>query len=52
MKKYHGKPGSGASMEFKIKEGPTHHYSLGIGHHAGTIKLIADILGIESVIVR
>lgn len=108
LKKYHGKPGSGASVEFKIKEGPitmlgitqtangkfkfvigeglskkgpipptgntntrgffepttkefikkwvmegpTHHYALGIGHHAETIKKIADCLGIESVIVR
>ena len=108
LKKYHGKPGSGASVEFKLKEGPitmlgitqtadgkmkfvigegnsekgpipptgntntrgffepttkefikkwvmegpTHHYALGIGHHAETIKKIADILGIESVIVR
>lgn len=108
LKKYHGKPGSGASVEFKIKEGPitmlgitqtydgkfkfvigegiskegpipptgntntrgffepttkefikkwvmegpTHHYALGIGHHADTIAKIADILGIESVIVR
>ena len=106
--KYHGKPGSGASVEFKIKEGPitmlsitqtaegkfkfvigegiskqgpipptgntntraffapttkefvkkwvmegpTHHFSLGIGHHADEIKKIADILGIESVIVK
>lgn len=108
LKKYHGKPGSGASVEFKIKEGPitmlgitqtangkfkfvigegiskqgpipptgntntrgffepttkefikkwvmegpTHHYALGIGHHAQTLKKIADCLGIESVIVR
>ncbi len=108
LTKYHGKPGSGASVEFKLKEGPitmlgitqtgdgrfkfvigegeskagpipptgntntrgffepttkefikrwvmegpTHHYALGIGHHADTIKKIADILGIESVIVR
>lgn len=108
LKKYHGKPGKGASVEFKIKEGPitmlgitqtgegkfkfvigegiskkgpipptgntntrgffepttkefikkwvmegpTHHYALGIGHHAETIKRIADILGIEAVIVR
>ena len=108
LKKYHGKPGSGASVEFKIKEGPitmlgitqnasggfkfvigegiskkgpipptgntntrgffnpttkefikkwvmegpTHHYALGVGHHAETIKKIADVLGIESVIVR
>lgn len=105
--KYHGKPGSGASVEFKIKEGPitmlsisstfegkfkfiiaegesvagpipptgntntraffkpdfhtflkrwvaegpTHHFALGIGHHAHTIKQIADYLGIEAVII-
>ncbi|MBP3468315.1 MAG: L-fucose/L-arabinose isomerase family protein [Lachnospiraceae bacterium] len=108
LKKYHGKPGHGASVEFKIKEGsitmlgitqtgngkfkfvigegisrkgpipptgntntrgffepttkefikkwvmegPTHHYALGIGHHAEELQKIADILGIESVIVR
>ena len=108
LKKYHGKPGSGASVEFKIKEGPitmlgitqtadnkfkfvigegiskegpipptgntntrgffepttkefvkkwvmegpTHHYALGVGHHADTIAKIADILGIEYVIVK
>jgi L-arabinose isomerase len=105
--KYHGKPGSGASVEFKIKEGPmtmlsisstyggrfkfvlaegesvagpipptgntntrgffkpdvvtflkrwfaegpTHHFALGIGHHARTIKKIADYLDIEAVII-
>ena len=108
LSKFHGKPGSGASVEFKIKEGPitmlgitqtangkfkfvigegeskkgpipptgntntrgffepttrefikkwvmegpTHHYALGIGHHADTIKKIADVLGIEAVVVR
>lgn len=108
LKKYHGKPGHGASVEFKIKEGPitmlgitqkqdgtfkfvigegyskegpipptgntntrgffepttkqfvkkwvmegpTHHYALGIGHHAETLSKIAEVLGIESVIVR
>ncbi|MBQ1961781.1 MAG: L-fucose/L-arabinose isomerase family protein [Clostridia bacterium] len=108
LTKFHGKPGSGASVEFKIKEGPitmlgitqtyggkfkfvigegvskagpipptgntntraffepttrdfikkwvmqgpTHHYALGIGHHAETIKKIGDLLGIETVIVR
>ena len=108
LKKYHGKPGSGASVEFKLKEGPitmlgitqtaegkfkfvigegyskegeipptgntntrgcfepdtktfikkwvmqgpTHHYALGIGHHADTIAKIADVLGIEYVIVK
>jgi len=105
--KYHGKPGSGASVEFKIKEGPitmlsisstyqgkfkfviaegesvagpipptgntntrgffkpdvitflkrwvaegpTHHFALGIGHHASTLKKIADYLNIEAVII-
>jgi L-arabinose isomerase len=105
--KYHGKPGSGASVEFSIKEGPitllsvsinaqgafkfvlaegkslrgpipptgntnthgkfepnvrtflkrwcaegpTHHFALGIGHRAQTIKTIGDVLGIESTIV-
>jgi L-arabinose isomerase len=104
---YHGKPGSGAGVEFKIKEGPitmlsigvtadgkfkfilaegqsvrgpipptgntntrgffepdvrtflkrwvaegpTHHFALGVGHHARTIERIADILDVESVIV-
>lgn len=108
LKKFHGKPGHGASVEFKLKEGPitmlgittkadgsfkfvigegyskkgpipptgntntrgffepttkefvkkwvmegpTHHYALGIGHHADTIAKIGAILGIESVIVR
>ena len=33
-------------------EGPTHHYALGIGHKAETIKKIADCLGIEGVIIR
>jgi len=104
--KYHGKPGSGASVEFKIREGPitmlsisstfrggfkftiaegqsvhgpipptgntntrgffepdvktflkrwvaegpTHHFALGVGHHATTIAKIAEHLGIEYVI--
>lgn len=108
LRKYHGKPGSGASVEFRIRrgpitmlgitqtyggkfkfvigegeseagpipptgntntrgffgddcrsfikrwvtEGPTHHFALGVGHHAETIKKIADHLGVESVIVR
>jgi L-arabinose isomerase len=107
LKKYHGKPGSGASVEFKLKEGPitmlgitltydgrfkfviaegesasgpipatgntntrgffkpdartfltrwvaegpTHHFALGIGHHAHTVEKIAKALGIESVII-
>ncbi|MEX0883397.1 MAG: L-fucose/L-arabinose isomerase family protein [Cyclobacteriaceae bacterium] len=107
LKKYHGKPGFGAGVEFKIKEGPitmlsisstyegkfkfviaegesvegpipptgntntrgffkpdvrtfltrwikegpTHHFALGIGHHANSIQKIANYLKIESVIV-
>ena len=108
LTKYHGKPGSGASVEFKIKEGPitmlgitqtangkfkfvigegmskkgpipptgntntrgffepttkefikkwvmegpTHHYALGVGHHAKTIEKIGKLLDIETVIVK
>lgn len=107
LKKYHGKPGSGAGVEFKIKtgpitilsinstydgrfrfviaegescegpipatgntntrgkfgsdvrefllkwmkEGPTHHFALGTGHHAGSLARIAGYLGIDAVIV-
>lgn len=107
LKKYHGKPGSGASVEFQIKEGPitmlsigvtatggfkfviaegesvhgpipptgntntrgffgpdirtflkrwvaegpTHHFALGVGHHAKTLQTIAGLLNLESVIV-
>jgi L-arabinose isomerase len=107
LKKYHGKPGNGASVEFKIKEGPitmlsinsthdgkfkfilaegesmkgpipntgntntrgffkpdvrtflynwtkegpTHHFALGTGHHAKSLQIIANFLGIKSVIV-
>ncbi|MPY87687.1 MAG: arabinose isomerase [Luteitalea sp.] len=105
--KYHGKPGAGASVEFKIKEGPitmlsigvtgggrfkfviaegeslhgpipptgntntrgffrpdvrtflkrwvaegpTHHFALGVGHHASTIEKIAAMLRVESAVV-
>jgi L-arabinose isomerase len=107
LKKYHGKPGSGASVEFKLREGPitmlsigvtgegrfkfviaegesvrgpipptgntntrgffrpdvrtflkrwvaegpTHHFALGVGHHAGTIARIAEILDVEYAVV-
>jgi len=108
LKKYHGKPGRGASVEFQlkegpitmlsigqkvdgkfkfviaeglserrpipptgntnthgrfgknirrflcdwVKEGPTHHFALGIGHHADTLVNVARCLGIEAVVVR
>lgn len=107
LKKYHGKPGRGAGVEFKIKEGPitmlsissdfegkfrfviaegesvkgpipatgntntrgffkpdvktflknwikegpTHHFALGIGHHASTLEKIASYLKVESKVV-
>jgi L-arabinose isomerase len=107
LSRYHGKPGSGASVEFKIREGPitmlgitsthegrfkfviaegasvagpipatgntntrgffepdvvtflhrwlaegpTHHFALGVGHHAETLQAIARVLGIESAVV-
>lgn len=107
LKKYHGKPGSGAGVEFNIQtgpitmlsigvkadgkfkfiiaegesvpgpipptgntnthgkfkpdvrtflrnwvaEGPTHHFALGVGHHAATLRKVADALGIEAVVV-
>ncbi|HYW77985.1 MAG TPA: L-fucose/L-arabinose isomerase family protein [Thermoguttaceae bacterium] len=107
LSKYHGKPGSGAGVEFKIRqgpitmlsigvtyggrfkfviaegqsvhgpipptgntntrgffepdirtflrqwvaEGPTHHFALGVGHHANTLKDVADVLNIEAVVV-
>ena len=108
LKKYHGKPGFGAGVEFKIREGPitmlsigstfdgkfkfviaegnsvagpipatgntntrgffkpdvrtflkkwinegpTHHFALGIGHHARTIAKVAEFMNIEAVIVE
>jgi len=108
LKKFHGKPGSGAGVEFKIKTGPitilsinstydgkfkfiiaegescegpipptgntntrgrfkpdvktfltkwikespTHHFSLGVGHHAASLVKIAGYLKIEAVVVN
>ncbi|NLF92356.1 MAG: arabinose isomerase [Oligosphaeraceae bacterium] len=107
LKKYHGKPGSGAGVEFNIKTGPitllsigmtaegkfkfviaegesmagpipptgntnthgkfqpdvrtfltnwctagpTHHFALGVGHHADSLRKIADSFQLDSVIV-
>lgn len=108
LKKYHGKPGSGASVEFNIRkgpitmlsvgvtasgkmkfviaegeslpgpipptgntnthgyfgpdlrgflkrwvaEGPTHHFALGVGREAETLRLLAEQIGVEAVVVR
>lgn len=35
-----------------VAEGPTHHFALGIGHHAGDLVRIAEILDIEYSVVR
>jgi L-arabinose isomerase len=35
-----------------VREGPTHHFALGVGHCAATLARIAGILGIESAIVE
>jgi L-arabinose isomerase len=35
-----------------VREGPTHHFALGVGHCAGTLGRIANLLGIESAIVE
>ena len=35
-----------------VMECPTHHFALGVGHHAATLKKIGDALGIETAIVR
>jgi len=107
LKKYHGKPGAGAGVEFQIKEGPitmlsigqkadgkfkfviaegesanrpipptgntnthgvfapdvrtflkrwvaegpTHHFALGIGHHAAELVEIAKILNLDHAVV-
>ena len=107
LRKYHGKPGSGAGVEFSVREGPitimsigvkadgsfkfivaegeslagpipptgntnthgrfgpdvcaflrrwslegpTHHFALGIGHHAAELVKLGRALGIETVVV-
>ncbi len=45
------KPDIRTFLQRWIKEGPTHHFALGVGHHASAIRKIADYLNIESVIV-
>ena len=34
-----------------VAEGPTHHFALGVGHHANTLRNIAGALGLEWSIV-
>ena len=34
-----------------LREGPTHHFALGLGHHAEDLRLLGDVLGIEAVVI-
>ena len=34
------------------REGPTHHVSLGVGHHARTLEKVGQLLGLDTVIVQ
>ncbi|MDF2648028.1 MAG: araA [Paenibacillus sp.] len=34
-----------------VMEGPTHHFALGVGHHAQALRKIGEALGVECVIV-
>ena len=34
-----------------VAEGPTHHFALGVGHHAGSLAKLAKVLGIEAVVI-
>jgi len=45
------KPDVRSFLKRWVAEGPTHHFALGVGHHARTIQHIAEILNLESVIV-
>jgi len=34
-----------------VAEGPTHHFALGIGHHAAALEKVAWAFGIEAAVV-
>jgi L-arabinose isomerase len=38
-----------AFMNAWCEQGPTHHCALGVGHHAGTLRKVARLLGLEFV---
>ena len=46
------KPDVKTFLQRWMKEGPTHHFALGVGHHAETIAKIAGYLNLESVIIK
>ena len=45
------KPDARTFLEAWVAEGPTHHFALGIGHEAETLRLIGQTLGVETAIV-
>ena len=47
----HFKPDVRTFLKRWVSQGPTHHFALGIGHHGETIKMLADLWGIEAAVV-
>jgi L-arabinose isomerase len=45
------KPGLRAILKRWAAAGPTHHFALGVGHHADTLAALAGVLGVEAAIV-
>jgi L-arabinose isomerase len=43
------KPDAPTFVERWSMAGPTHHFALGVGHHAGLLMKLAHVLGIEAV---
>lgn len=42
---------AGGFLKRWVAAAPTHHFALGVGHRANALRRIADILGIESVVI-
>jgi L-arabinose isomerase len=43
--------GPAAFMEAWCKEGPTHHFALGVGHITGSIEKVVSLLGLELKVI-
>jgi L-arabinose isomerase len=43
--------GPAAVMEAWCKEGPTHHFALGVGHITGSIEKVVSLLGLELKVI-
>jgi L-arabinose isomerase len=44
-------PGIRTFLKRWVAEGPTHHFALGIGHHAALIERVGEILSLETAVV-